>query len=402
MVVSTHSWWGRLIALLALAICLVACDAGGAVQLPTQAAPDAGFRTYRHPTGAFTIRLPTDWTVRDVSTNTNARVEFSPPNNNGLPVTVYVLNTGSVLTAAGLLDSIDSYQRQINGDSNAYREVSRTAQGDGSWRLVGWRKTAIGDRQLNTFLQSQGSFLLAIEADVTDIAPAASQALRTVINSVRLDPNVNLGASTPQAPAAEANNTGGTITFSAVYAWTNLQGEYIINGLVTNQSGAPVEAIRITATLFDAAGNPLVQEGNVVATEVLLNEKSAPFSVRFRSGKPGDAYRYELGVAARAAEYALPTYLADDQFIRGNEAATYNANGFLTVSGDVVNNTQDPANFVKAVVAVFDEQGQVVATDTVFLNKQTLLPGEVSRFEATFPEIGGSAIRYVVSIEGRK
>src|SRR5205085_7857246 len=113
------------------------------------------------------------------------RVESSPPGTAGLPMSVYVVNNGTVLDANSFLNALNRYQAAINGDKSVYTEVSRTAQGDGSWRLAGVRHTPIGTRQLNTFLQPDKSFLSAIEVDVTNANDTLLQTMKTVINTFR-------------------------------------------------------------------------------------------------------------------------------------------------------------------------------------------------------------------------
>ena len=67
----------------------------------------------------------------------------------------------------------------------------------------------------------------------------------------------------------------------------------------------------------------------------------------------------------------------------------------------MVNKTQGAAHFVKATVTVYDDQQHVVATDSTFMSKPDLLPGEAAHFEVTFLELGGNALRYVINIEGK-
>lgn len=383
------------------ALALAACDSSPVVMVATPVPPDAGFRTYRHPGGAFSLRLPPDWSVRDVSQGSAIRVEFSPPGNTGLPLTVHIINTGSVLSAGALLEAIDRYQQVINGDPAVYHEIGRNAQGDGSWRLVGVRQTPIGPRQINTFLHAEGAFLAAAEVDLTGLDAAQLMTFRAVINTLRVDAGAALAASSLQPPPLGEGAAPGALEFAGLLAWINPQGELILNGQVINRAGRPLEAIRVTAIMYDAQNTPLAEQSNVVPVEVLADSEAAPFSIRFRGGRPARSVRYELLAAARNAEYALESYLGADQFILGNDLATYNANGFLIVSGDIVNRTQAAAFFVKAIVTVFDEQSRVVAADSVFINDTQLLPGEVGRFEVTFPELGGSAIRYTISVEGK-
>ncbi|MFN7211282.1 MAG: FxLYD domain-containing protein, partial [Aggregatilineales bacterium] len=176
----------------------------------------------------------------------------------------------------------------------------------------------------------------------------------------------------------------------------------VVNGMVTNGAGAPLEAVRLTALLYDANDAVRAEQANALSADVLLPNASAPFAIRFRGGKPARAVRYEVRGVARHAEFTLQSYLGEEAFLRGNEIARYNANGFLTVSGDIVNQTQEAATLVKIIIAVLDDQGRVVATDSTFLNRPLLLPGEAARFEVVFPELGGGVIRYLISVEGKR
>jgi hypothetical protein len=380
---------------------LAACDAQPVVLVATPVPADANFRIYQHPTGVFSLRLPPDWAVRDVSRGDALRVEFSPPNNSGLPLLVYVVNTGAVMGTNELLTAMEDYQKVVNGDSAVYTETGRVAQGDGSWRIAGLRRTPIGTRQLNTFLQANKTYLSALEADVTDLSEGQLTTLRAILNTFRVNPDAVISVSSLQAAPLDVEGAGGALEFSSLYAWTNPQGTFIINGLVKNAALEPMEAIRVTALLFDGSSNVLAEQPEVIAVEMLEPGLTAPFSIRFRGGKPSQTVRYELRGAARYAELTRQTYLNNDQFLQGNVLATYNADGFLTVSGDVVNKTQGLARFVKAIVAVLDEQGRVAATDSVFLSKPDLLPGEAAKFEVVFYELGGSAARFELRIEGK-
>src|SRR5262249_24413827 len=150
------------------------------------------------------------------------------------------------------------YQAAINGNGAVYNEVARNAQGDGSWRLVGVRQTAIGPRELNTFLQADKSFLSAIAVDLTDVGDQQLQLLKSVVNTYRVDPSVVLNTSNIQAAeGAGVTESSGVLAFSGLFTWTNQQGSFIINGQVTNHAGGPLEAIRVTAILYDAQNKAL-------------------------------------------------------------------------------------------------------------------------------------------------
>jgi hypothetical protein len=377
-----------------------ACDTSPVVVIATPIPPDGGFRTYQHPSGVFTLRLPPNWSVRDVSEGGVLRVEFSAPGSANLPMSVYVVNTGATMESTELLALIDQYQQIVN--AGLYTEVSRNGQGDGSWRLVGIRESPIGARQLNTFIQADGTFFSALEMDITNLDEQSMRTLQAVINTYRVNPNAQIVASEIR-PVANIDSavTPGSLTFSGIYQWTTPDGAFIVNGEVTNASGAPLEAVRVTATLVDAQGLPLASQQSILALEILEVGQTAPFSIRFQTGKPAQAVRADVDAVARGAEYSIGTHLGRSNFIMGNDRATYNERGYLTITADVVNSTQALARFVKAVVTVYDDQGRVVGTDSVFLEKPDLLPGEASRFDVVFFELGGNATRYEITLEGK-
>lgn len=388
--------------LILIALLLGACTSSPVVLVATAVPLDANFRTYTHPSAVFTVRLPQDWSVRDVSPRDAVRVEFSPPGNTGLPLTFYIINRGEAITAAALLDSLDQYQAVFN-DAATFTETSRLAQGDGSWRVTGLRQTAIGTRALNTFIQADGSFLTAIEVDVTNTDPARMAQLRSIINTYRVNTRATIArAELPSAPDTINASAAGTLKFDGVFGFTGSGGTFIIYGQMTNTGLNALEAVRITAVFYDAQGNILGEQPDVAPVEVLYPGGATPFSVRFRSGRPQQAARFEVSAAGRTAEASLTTHIAPDQFLVANDAASYTVDGQLIVRADVVNKTDGIARFVKATVTVYDDSGRVVGVGSTYLTKRDLLPAEASGFEIVFFEVGGAAARYVVSVEGQK
>jgi hypothetical protein len=395
-----------LIGLLSLSTGLAGCQGGPLIVVATPVPLDTGFRTYRSPAGIFTIRLPAEWSIHDVSSGDVVRVEFSPPDNAGLPLTVYVVNTGQPIDTAALLDDLKPYQASINGDANVYTELARNAQGDGSWRMTGIRQTSIGPRQLNTFVQADRSFLSAIVIDITDVDSARLAQLTAIVNTYRVNAAAPLtvstiNSSTPAPNVASVNTSAGTISFDGLLEWTDSAGGFNINGELTNHSGGPLEAVRVAALLYDSQNAILIQEGDVIGSDVLPDGATASFSIHFRDGKPPQAVRYELQSSARTATYNLPTYLGPESFLKGNEKASYDAAGDLVISGDVVNQTQQAAHAIRVNVTVYDPQQRVVGTQSAFVTKPDLLPGDTSHYEVTFYQLAGSAGRFVTRIEGR-
>ena len=72
-----------------IVLALSACDTNPVVVVATPVPLDSSFHTYRHPSGVFSLRLPPDWSVRDVSSGDAVRVEFSPPGNAGARISIH-------------------------------------------------------------------------------------------------------------------------------------------------------------------------------------------------------------------------------------------------------------------------------------------------------------------------
>jgi hypothetical protein len=156
----------RLAVILVLALTLAGCGSGAVVFAPTPLPPDLSPLPYRHPGGAFTAVIPRDWSVYEQNTTTLASAAFSPPGAAAPLARFAVVNTGQLVDSGLLAAAINRYQTELRPGAARYQEVSRSAMGDGSWRLVGLLHTPSGQTQpLNTFIEADGAAGAAANAD---------------------------------------------------------------------------------------------------------------------------------------------------------------------------------------------------------------------------------------------
>jgi hypothetical protein len=149
----------------------------------------------------------------------------------------------------------------------------------------------------------------------------------------------------------------------------------------------------------------LAEEADILVYEILAPGETAPFRLRFDTGRPSTVVRYELQAAARAANVSNPpytTYLGEDQFVIGQDSAGYTLDGDLVLRGLVQNNSGGLAGNIKLVATVFDEQGRVIGSETSFLPQDSLIPSEAVAFELTLFDLGGSAARYTLVAQGQR
>jgi len=398
-----------LVGFVVLMLILTACGLGGAqiddpvIVVATPVPPDADFVTYRHPSGVFSLRMPPDWIAGELPDRSGVRVQFTDLEEAQAVtrLSVYIVNTGQPMTPEAFAQAANAYQPPDDVAAYDWQEVERVAQRDGSRRISGVRHyPVLGPRSLNIFLQGDGSFFSALEVDVTGASNETINTLRAVVNTYHVSQEAELAVGTVQQAAAGVTSYSGVIGFNGYLDWTDPQGTFHITGEAVNTTLTPLEAVRLSAVLFDAQGRRLAEQSDILAVDVLAAGQGAPFDLRFEGGKPAMAVRYELHIAGRQAEYALQSFYGPENFAVANDEALYNERGNLVVRGELANIGPSVAGSVRVLVAIWDDQGRVVGTETVFVARPQLVPQEAAQFEVTFYELGGPAITYTLIVLG--
>ncbi|MBZ0308395.1 MAG: DUF3426 domain-containing protein, partial [Anaerolineae bacterium] len=295
---------------------LTACMDGGGTAAPlvmvaTRAPLDAGFQTYEHPSGVFSIRVPPQWIPDQLPFESGVRVQFTSVENNERVVrlTVAIINTGEPLTAEVFARAVQAYQPQEDGAWTSTAPAA--AMSDGSVRLQGLREyPTIGTRGYNIFLQGNGTYFSAIEVDVTGADGVMLQTLFAAVNTFRV--NTNFPLEIGEVKPASVTSASGVLGFENYTHWEDTNGGFNITGEVINLADIPLEAVRLTAFLFDAQDNPLAERSTILAYDVLAPGESAPFRIRFDSGRPSITVRYEIQGAARAAEFSQASFYGSE------------------------------------------------------------------------------------------
>jgi hypothetical protein len=248
--------------------------------------------------------------------------------------------------------------------------------------------------------KGDGSFFSALEADITGADAATLDRLRAVINTFHVNREAELAVGTVQQAAAGVTSYTGVIGFNGYFAWTDQNGTFHISGEAVNTTQVPLEAVRLSGVLLDGQSRRLVEQSDILSVDVLRPGQSAPFDLRFEGGRPASAVRYEVDVAAREAEYTLQSFYGPENFTVAKDEAVYNSQNTLVVRGELANTGPSVATSVKVVVALWDDQGHVVASETIFISKPDLVPQEATSFEVPFYEIGGPAVSFTLTVVG--
>ena len=377
-------------------MCLTGCGSGAVVFAPTPLPPDVSPLRYDHPSGAFSVIVPRSWPVFTQYATTLASASFSPPDSTAPLLTLAVVNLGQQPDAAAFSGWIDQYQADIRADAAHYKEESRQAMGDGSWRMTGLRTIPGGEtRQINTFMERTGTSVGIIEVTLPQDA-ALTAALQDTINTFQINPE---SALQPTDFSVLVSLAGSTLDVLNVSAWTTPEGVFYVTGEVANYGTSPAVDLPIRAVLLTSDGLPVAEAVDMPMGYAVLPGGFAPFSLRFGQGQPGLTSHYEVILGSPEWQPQSDVVVYGPQDLSWIDESTFDDEGQLVVSGMVTNIGQNLLHRPRASVAVFDSNQQVIAARFVDLDVPELGPNESTAFQITLPEIGGEPAQYVVNIQ---
>jgi hypothetical protein len=379
-----------------LVILLVGCSGGAVVFAPTPPPPDLSPLPYNHPSGAFSVAVPRNWSVFVQNTTALAAAAFSAPDANEPALRFAVTNLGKKLDSVALGEFMNQYQTQIRPDAQRYSETGRQAMGDGSWRLTGLRHTeGRMTREVNTFIQQSGDFLGVIEVLMPD-DPAQLTALQSIINTFVIRPDAPLQPSEPSALAAV---TGNSLEILHVSTWSTAAGVFFITGEVGNYGATWAEDVPVRAVLRTPDGLSVAEATDRVMGYGIPPGGFAPFSLRFGQGQSAITAGYELSLGGADWTPGESQTIYGQEMLKWSDDSSVGTDGRLLISGTITNSGSSVVRNVRAVVTVFDTSGGVIAAG--FSDVTPGLNGGVSAdFNIVVPEIGGMPVNYIVNVQG--
>lgn len=384
--------------LLSLILILAGCSGGAVVFAPTPAPPDQSPLQYDHPSGAFSMVVPRQWSVYEQNTTTLATAAFSAPNSDQPALLVAVINLGHEVGADEFGAILDLYQTQVRSDTGHYVEQSREAMGDGSWRMTGLRSVVGGGTEpLNTFLQRSGSFIALLDVLIpTD--DARMQALQGIINTLVIHPEAALDATDITTLAYAKDGSLGVLH---VATWNTPAGVFFVTGEVANYGMTTVSGVPVSVDLRTADGVNVAGAVDQIMGYGIPPGGFAPFSLRFGGGQPSLATIYSVALGGQGwDEAASETVLYGQNEMTWTDESQFDSFNRLIISGTVTNISTQNIRQPRATVTVFDRAQNVIAAGFADVTAPELAPGQTAPFEITLPEIGGAPENYIVNIQG--
>ena len=388
----------RLVLIGVVSLLLSACRGGAVVFAPTPAPPDLSPLQYQHPGGAFSARVPRQWSVYERNTTTLATASFAPPNEHVPLVSFAVVRLPDVpLNGPAINTLLNDYQTRIRPDAQRYQEQNREAMGDGSWRMTGLRQISGGTSQpINTFIQFEGDLIGVIEVIVAD---DHIDDVQSMINTLTLNTDVALEV-TEIDTLAFANS--GRLEPLNIHTWTSPDGVFFVTGEVANYADVTMVGVPVQVDLFTADGRVVAQATDTVMGYGIPPGGFAPFSLRFGQGQPPLTAGYELSFGSENWTNDESQTIYHQNVLRWRDESLLTADGRFIVTGEITNPTSDIFVYLpRLTVTVFDENQLVIAAAFRDLEDVEIAPGEVVNFEIVMTELGGIPNRYIVDVQGK-
>lgn len=175
-------------------------------------------------------------------------------------------------------------------------------------------------------------------------------------------------------------------------------GGLTVLGEVWNNTGAPLEQVRVGVTLLDEAGEEVGSAEGLAALDLIGVDERAPFAVLFGE-QPGKFARYQVyalrAVPGYVGSYYRDLEVNDIQVLKEGYAA-------LTVSGRVTNVGPEEAVQVQVVLTAYDALGRVVATRKIEPEHNVVPRGGETVFTTMLAPAGGPVARVVANAQGRR
>ena len=388
--------YGQSIVLLLMILVMAGCSSGTVKFAPTPLPPELNPTEYEHPSGAFSLVLPPNWSVFSQNLTTLASTSFAAPTSDIPLIRVAVINLGYEIEANDMGELLLQYQTQIRPDIDRYTEQDRQSFPDGSWRLTGLRTVAGGNtQQINTFVERKGSLFGVIEVTVP-AETARRTDIQRIINTFTLREDADLPVSDISALAISSDSP---IEVVNVNTWTTAEGVLYVTGEVTNHGSNPVSQIPVTALQIDVNGTGLAEALDKVMGYTLRPETFLPFSLRFGQGQVDGATRYGVIVGDDQWNSEDVIEIVGEEMFDWTDESNFNEAGQLFINGVITNNSLEDTKDTKIIVTVFDDNQNVIASAFHDVQPAILGAGETTDYTLLVSDVGGTPATYILTVQ---
>lgn len=177
---------------------------------------------------------------------------------------------------------------------------------------------------------------------------------------------------------------------------------FYIFGELLNNSATPMGNIKITATYYyQSAGKPVVvgtMEGSSLL-DVIPAYGQAPFIVGpfvvLTNTHSGPVTWYDLHEEGQAT-----STISRQDLVVQTGANSYSAGTWLYVRGEILNTGTTDAKFVKAVITLYDQNGNIIGALSTYTNPSTVPAGGFAPFSVS-TEYWPNFDHFTVQVQGQ-
>lgn len=353
--------------------------------LPPTPTPDTLLvpETYTHETDLFTIRHPPEWQIEEQSERDEILVSMRTPEDApaAARVLVNVFNIGASLSQDDVPALAETYLRNLLQE--LYDVVERTPLEHEGAGLVTTIRTPVENPSEQVHLEvrfrAEGPLFAVIvaesaEANWETIAPT----LRSLSHSLQLQPAQASQLATPVPTSAEQVEALQVRTINSYEAHT---GSLYVVGEVENIGDQTYQDALVTVYLQDSEGNSVAEETwPLVVPAIQPNERIPVLAI---VDSPPDAW--ESITTTVSAQPADDTVQLATGLTITNTTTDVPVFGAYRITGDVVNNGEQPASSITVVGALYDADGRVLAVEVASPTLDELPPGARVHVELLFP-----------------
>lgn len=191
--------------------------------------------------------------------------------------------------------------------------------------------------------------------------------------SVSSTPTASASATPSATPAA-----GTSVRVLSERAYRDSVGYLHVVGEVANEGAQNARLVEISATFYDAAGNVAKTGIAFAMRDVVPAGQKSPFEATVEDAD-ARIVTHKLIVSSQPTTRQP---VGNGKLVVLHDASETDSIGYWHARGEVRNDADRTAKFVKVVVTAYDASGKVAAAILAFTNPSDLPPGQTAPFDA--------------------
>jgi hypothetical protein len=197
----------------------------------------------------------------------------------------------------------------------------------------------------------------------------------TTTSTPTATPTLTPTETPPDTPPATGTPTADVVLLNNHSTFTSTFGSRYIVGEVQNNGSNNAQFVKIIADVFNAQDQLITTDFTYTVRDIVADGEKSCFKVLMN--EPAGFDHYQLSVEASTTTEE-PRPLVITSVNEGSNQFAYE------LVGQVRNDGQTPAQFVKIVGTLFDSNGVVIDCDFTYANSETVAPGTTSSWSLLF------------------